>query len=109
MGRVARSQVPGPLAPFAEGFRSELDRLGYTPLTREFKVNEMARLNRWLEARGLSAGDLDEGKVNAFSAQARAAGKRSPTEWAMRPLLAWLRDQKVIGRCRRHHGRQLTT
>lgn len=97
MGRVARSQVPGPLAPFAEGFRSELDRLGYTPLTREFKVNEMARLSRWLEARGLSAGDLDEGKVNAFSAQARAAGKRSPTEWAMRPLLAWLRDQKVIG------------
>ena len=27
---VARARVPGPLAPFADGFRAELDRLGYT-------------------------------------------------------------------------------
>jgi hypothetical protein len=45
---VARARVPGPLAPFADGFRAELDRLGYRLNSRESKVNEMSRLSRWL-------------------------------------------------------------
>ncbi len=42
MGKVARARVPGPLAPFADGYRAELDRLGYLPNSREFKINQMS-------------------------------------------------------------------
>ncbi len=45
MGTNPHARVRGPLAPFADGFRQELDRLGYTPLSREYKVGEMARLS----------------------------------------------------------------
>lgn len=30
MGKIARARVIGPLATYADGFRSELARLGYT-------------------------------------------------------------------------------
>lgn len=59
MGKVARARVPGPLAPFADGFRAELDRLGYTPFSREFKVNQVSRLSRWLDRCGLAVADLN--------------------------------------------------
>ena len=55
MGMVGRARVTGPLAPFAEGYRMELERLGYTASSREFKVYEMARLSRWLEKAGHSS------------------------------------------------------
>ena len=48
------SSAPGckirwPLAWFADGFRAELDRLGYTPLSREYEVRQLAALSQWLE------------------------------------------------------------
>lgn len=52
MQSVYLARVSGPLAPFAEGFRAELDQLGYTPASREYKVNQMAGLSRWLDAEG---------------------------------------------------------
>lgn len=97
MGRVARARVGGPLAPFADGFRAELDRLGYTPNTREYKVNEMARLSRWLEDQGLAAGDVDGARVEAFLVAFGVNRQHVPTFRAMRPLLGWLRSEGVIG------------
>ena len=42
MQTVYVARVSGPLAPWADGFRAELVRLGYTPSSREYKVNQMA-------------------------------------------------------------------
>ena len=40
------ARVRGPLAPYAEGFRVELERLGYTPLTAATHVRLLAHLSR---------------------------------------------------------------
>ena len=97
MRRVRCAKVRGPLAPFAEGFRAELDRLGYTPLSREQKVRQVAGLSRWLESRGLGAGDVGSVRVQEFLTGLGTPSRRSPTVKVMRPLLEWLRAQGVIG------------
>jgi hypothetical protein len=45
-------EVTGPLAEYAGGFRTELARLGYTPLTAAAQLRLMAHLSRWLDADG---------------------------------------------------------
>lgn len=97
MRRIARTTVQGPLASFADGFRAELDRLGYTPLSREYKVGQMAALSRWLGEQGLGAGDVSAARVEAFLPGLGTTRRRPPTLKAMRPLLGWLRAQDVIG------------
>lgn len=97
MRRVQSTRVLGPLAPFAEGFRVELDRLGYTPSSREYKLRQVAGLSRWLETRGLDAGDVNSALVEEFLAGLRTPSKRPPTLRAMRPFLDWLRGHDVIG------------
>ncbi len=97
MQRVQRKRVRGPLAPFADGFRAELDRLGYTPLSREYKLGQVARLSRWLDMQGLDAGDVDSARVQEFLAGLGTPFRRPPTLRAMRPLLDWLRRQGVVG------------
>jgi integrase/recombinase XerD len=94
---VARARVPGPLAPFADGFRAELDRLGYRLNSRECKVNEMSRLSRWLGGRGLGAGDLDDEVAGAFLADFGKGRRKPPTLLALGPLMGWLRREGVIG------------
>jgi site-specific recombinase XerD len=91
-----RARVPGPLAPFADGFRAELERRGYTAASKEYKVNEMARLSRWLEAEGLGAADVTSERMLAFLKVFGATRTQPPTLWAMRPLLEWLRAEGVI-------------
>jgi hypothetical protein len=93
---VVGARVPGPLAPFADGFRAELDRLGYTAFSREFKVNQVSRLSRWLDSRGLAAGDLDEGVARAFLADFGNGRRKPPTLETLRPLLDWLGGEGVI-------------
>ena len=93
---VARARVPGPLAPFADGFRAELDQLGYRLNAREHKVNEMSRLSRWLEGRGLGAGDLDDEVAGAFLADFGKGRRKRPTLLALRPLMDWLRREGVV-------------
>lgn len=97
MGKVRWARVSGPLAPYAEEFRIELQRLGYTPASREFKVNQMSRLSRWLEGKGLGAGDVATASVEAFLADWGVGVRRVPTLRAMKPLLDWLFAQGVIG------------
>lgn len=94
---VARARVAGPLAPFADGFRAELDRAGYRLNAREHKVNEMSRLSRWLEGRGLGAGDLDDELAGAFLADFGKGRRKQPTLLALAPLMGWLRGDGVIG------------
>ena len=46
------ARVRGPLAPYAGGFRVELERLGYTPLTAATHVRLVAHLSWWLAREG---------------------------------------------------------
>ena len=87
---IGHKKVPGPLAVLADGFRAELDRLGYTPSSREFKLAEVAKLSAWLESRGLGAGDICGARIEEFLSDLAARPGRAPTLVAMRPLLAWL-------------------
>ena len=87
---IGHKKVPGPLAVLADGFRTELDRLGYTPSSREFKLAEVAKLSAWLESRGLCAGDICPARIEEFLSDLAARPGRAPTLVAMRPLLAWL-------------------
>ena len=96
MQTVYVARVSGPLAPFADGFRAELDRLGYTPASREYKVNQMAGLSRWLDVEGLGVADVSSAAVEAFLLVFAANRRRPLTLKAMRPLLEWLRSQGII-------------
>jgi integrase/recombinase XerD len=96
MPRSPWSSVPGPLTLYVDGFRAELDRLGYTPLSREYKVNQVGRLNRWMAVQGFAAGDLDRARLAAFLATMATSRRRPPTMAAMKPLLDFLHAQGVL-------------
>jgi integrase/recombinase XerD len=84
--------VTGPLAEYATGFRDELFRLGYTPLTAACQVRLTAHLSRWMTARGLSARDLDLPAAERYFAARRSAGYANErTVEALGPLLGYLR------------------
>ena len=89
--------VRGPLAAYAAGFRDELLRLGYTPLTAAGHVRLMAHLSRWLAGQGLSASALTASTVEAYFAQRRAAryvNERTPR--ALAPLVTYLQGLDVV-------------
>jgi len=91
------ARVDGPLAGYADGFRADLARLGYTPLTAAGHVRLMAHLDRWLAARDLGASALTPAIVDAYFADRRAAGyvnQRTPR--ALRPLVGYLRQLGVL-------------
>jgi site-specific recombinase XerD len=91
------AQVGGPLAPYAGGFRVELERLGYTPLTAATHVRLMAHLSRWLAREGVDASGLTPAVVDAYFAERRAAGYAGHiTGRALRPLAGYLRRLGVI-------------
>jgi site-specific recombinase XerD len=86
------ARVEGPLAPYVEGFRGELERLGYTPLTSAGQVRLMAHLSRWMIAEGLAVSALTQAGVDVYFTRRRAAGYvNSVTGRSLRPLLEYLR------------------
>ena len=85
-------EVTGPLAEYADGFRAELARLGYTPLSAACQLRLMAHLSRWMTAEGLSARDLDMPAAERYFAARRSAGYANErTVEALGPLLGYLR------------------
>ena len=68
--------VTGPLAQYADGFRAELARLGYTPLTAASQLRLVAHLSRWLAAEGLDASALTAPAVETYFADAPLGGLR---------------------------------
>ena len=51
MNDPSRVRVTGPLAPYAEGFRRELEtRGGYAPGSVALQLQLVAQLSRWLDA-----------------------------------------------------------
>ena len=50
--------VRGPLAPYAAGFREELERLGYTAASAEHRISQFRQISRWLEEQRLSPSEF---------------------------------------------------
>lgn len=64
--KVITVRVVGPLAAYAQAFRSLLTECGYTPLTRVNHVQVMTHLSKWLQARGLGIRDLSTCVVEEY-------------------------------------------
>jgi integrase/recombinase XerD len=88
--RVSRVLVAGPLASFVESYSVELRRRGYTERSAVGALRQVGRLSRWLEASGLSAGELSRERVEQFLVWQRAQG-RHRCQWS-RPGLVCLLD-----------------
>jgi site-specific recombinase XerC len=78
---VSRVWVDGPLAQWAPGFVSELERLGYAPSSACAQLRVMARLSGWLAGEGLDASDLTAVVVARFVAELRGLGYRNSRSW----------------------------
>ncbi|MFF0134683.1 site-specific integrase [Streptomyces mirabilis] len=86
------ARVRGPLAPYAEGFRVELEGLGHTPLTAAGHVRLVAHLSRWMLEQDLAPSALTQVTVDVYFAERRALGYvNSVTGRSLRPLLDYLR------------------
>jgi len=94
--RLSRVVVTGPLAPFADAYRLELLRRGYTPRSAVNELRQVARLSRWLADRGLGAERLDRDRVEEFLAFQRAGG-RHRAEWSRPGLWCLLEVLEVLG------------
>ena len=70
--------VVGPLRWYAEGFRGELARLGYTPGSVEVQIEVVDRLSRWLAGEGLVVSVLDEQVVTHFLAVTERGSPAGP-------------------------------
>lgn len=82
--------MTGPLAPFADAYRAELQQRGYTPLTIVTELRQVGRVSRWLAVSGLTAADLSGERVEQFLAVQRAGGSHRAS-WS-RPGLVCLLD-----------------
>jgi integrase/recombinase XerD len=88
--RVSRVLMTGPLAPFADAYRTELYRRGYTVRSTVCELRQVARLSCWLAAHRLTAAELSGGRVDEFLVWQRAEG-RHRSQWS-RPGLVCLLD-----------------
>ncbi len=94
--RENRVQIQGPLTKYAGGFAAELSRLGFTPASKVNQFYLLAHFSRWLEAEGLSVGDLTVSHVDVFLARRKATHAALFTRRALQPLLGWLAESCVI-------------
>ncbi|MGI8573256.1 MAG: hypothetical protein ACR2L9_11625, partial [Solirubrobacteraceae bacterium] len=62
----------GAVGSVADGFRGELERLEYSPLTAEEQLRLMAHLSRWLEDGRLGVGELTAARAQEFVAYRQA-------------------------------------
>jgi hypothetical protein len=84
--RVSRVLMRGPLAPFADEFRSGLLACGYTSLTAVNQLRQAGRLSIWLDERWLGAADVSEERISRFLDFQRAGG-RHRSQWSRPGLL----------------------
>lgn len=97
MGKVSWDRKGGPLAQFADGYRDELARLGFTMNSVVTHVVLMGQLNRWMTQAGLGVDALDPARIDEFFDGCRAGGQtRVPTARVLAPLLAHLRAVGVL-------------
>lgn len=97
MVKVLDSFVRGPLAPYVEGFATQLLREGYTSAGAQQHVCFIAHLDRWLTAAGLDVADLKASLFDRYFVERRAAGYvQYLSVKALRPLLDYLAPLGVL-------------
>jgi hypothetical protein len=97
MGRwVWAPVVSGPLAGYADRYRSWLAARGYSPRTVSDRLWQLDGLSGWLERERLAAGELSPERVEQFLVARCDAGYT--TRWArsMRLPLRFLREIGVV-------------
>ncbi|MGZ6692785.1 MAG: tyrosine-type recombinase/integrase [Solirubrobacteraceae bacterium] len=94
---LSRVRQSGVLAPFAGRFGEALVGAGYLPHGAVKQLHLFAHLSRWLDREGLGPGDVDDGVIERFFADRRAAGHtKYLSVRAAEPLLAYLREVGVV-------------
>lgn len=92
-----RAAVTGPLGSLAEGFETELRRLGYKPGVASKQLGLLGDLSRWLEDGGIAPGELTRECVADFVGARRREGRaRFVSLMGMATLLRYLRGASVI-------------
>ena len=97
MGNPSRVKVSGPLVPYVDGFRAELESQGYRPNPVIAQLRLLAHVSWWLADSGFEVADLTPERVDEFLVARRAAGHvlwRSAKGVA--PLLTYLRHLGVV-------------
>ncbi len=94
----SRVRVDGPLEPYADGFRRELSRQGYSSSPAASHLQVMAHLSRWLTDHDLDPGELTVARVEQFLEHRRASGRvhRRLTLRGVGPLLGYLRGLDLV-------------
>ncbi len=59
---------PGPLGPFAEGYRVHLEGLGYCFGVVQQRMTQFSQLSRWMESNDVGLAQLDEAQIARFCA-----------------------------------------
>lgn len=96
-GGRSRIVVAGPLAPFADSFRTTLTAQGYTRWIVAQHTHLMAHLSTWLLEQQLSADQLTAEAIGAFVAVRRAGDYQLHVSLrGMVPLLHYLRGLGVV-------------
>lgn len=94
MDRLWQVRVPGPLGPYARGFRENLLQQGYSSWTVVWDLTVMRRLSDWMTAHRLGLNELTITQVERFVRADRKARGRGPR--GMTQLVAYLRGQGVV-------------
>lgn len=81
----------GPLAAYAPALAEELAALGYTRTSATAKLQLAAQLSRWLEAAGVSLGELTAEAVGQFLEERRRSYASGCSAQALAPVLGLLR------------------
>src|SRR5580692_9231526 len=94
---TGRCRKPGRMGPFIEGYRAWLAGRGYAPGTIVSMLARAGALGRWMDARGMGPGDLDQAAITQFRNALQAAGMRCvPGAHGLDPLLEYLEEQGVL-------------
>lgn len=89
--------MQGPLGCLAEGFETELSRLGYKPTAASKQLGLLSDLSRWLDDEGIAPARLTSDRVAAFIVARRREGQaRFVSLMGMATLLRYLRAVGVI-------------
>ena len=94
--RVSRVLMTGPLAPYADAYRAELGRRGYTALSTVNELRQVQRLSGWLAESGMTAADLSTERVEEFLVHQRARG-RDRASWSRPGLVCMVEVLRSVG------------
>jgi len=86
------------MGPFIGGLQARWSELGYSDLAIRNMLKDVGAVGRWMQEHDLQPGDLSPALMDDFRGHRIAAGMRKiPSVKSFGPLLAFLREQGIIG------------